>query len=141
MVFMKYLLGQTGFFPQWEPRVDDVLYAATLAHEIERHKFKNRFMAHGKWYYYVIPKHYKISYLYDLTRVFRANGVILRPHKSHTFKGVVFRVPSHGQDFMRKVRIVNENIDNFQKILSEYDLQMSKADIDKIVRKAQQQSK
>lgn len=130
MVFMKYVLGQTGFFPQWEPKVDDVLLAATLAHDVDRQKVRNFvYRRRGRMYYYVIPNTHNVRYLNDLLRVFRANGVILRPHKSRTYREVVFRVPDRGQDFMVDVMRVNHDVDKFQKVLSEHDVQMSRADV------------
>lgn len=35
MVYMKYILSKTGLFPKWEPKIEDVLYAATKAHEVK----------------------------------------------------------------------------------------------------------
>ncbi|MBO4700999.1 MAG: hypothetical protein J5620_04620 [Alphaproteobacteria bacterium] len=121
MVYMKYLLSKTGRHPEWQPGIEDVLRAATMAHEV-----KDVVTPHKRGYYYVIPTSYNIRYLYDLTRVFRANGVILRPHKSHKYQSVVFRVPKRGQQFMKDVIRVNQDIDNFQTILAEHNLKMSK---------------
>lgn len=114
MVYAKYLLWKTGVFPKWEPRVDDVLYAAIKAHEV---KFVVTPHKHG--YYYVIPANYNIEYLYNLVRVFRANGIILRPHRSHNYNSIVFRVPAHGQSFIRDVVRVSHDADNFKQVLTE----------------------
>lgn len=114
MVYMKYILSKTGLFPKWEPKIEDVLYAATKAHEV---KYVITPRRHG--FYYVIPANYDIRYLYDLTRVFRANGIILRPHRSHNYNSVVFRVPAHGKHFMRDVMRVSQDADNFQRVLAE----------------------
>lgn len=51
--------------------------------------------------------------------MFRANGIILRPHRSHNYNSIVFRVPAHGKHFMRDVMRVSQDADNFQRVLAE----------------------
>lgn len=123
MVYMKYLLSKTGLFPKWEPQISDVLRAAFQSHEI-----KNVVTPRGKYYYYVIPMNSNLRHMYELARVFRANGVILLPHKSRKYDTVVFRVRNHGQPFMRDAMRVNMDAGNFQKILAERNLEMKKDD-------------
>lgn len=124
MVYMKYLLSKTGWFPKWERDVSDVLTAAVNSFDV-----KNIVTSRGWKYYYIIPKSYKTRYLYDLSRVFRANGVLLRPHKSHNYNSVVFRVPNHGQPFMRDVMRVNKDKNKFKQIAGEHGVMLSDADL------------
>ena len=71
--------------------------------------------------------------LYDLTRVFRANGIILFPHKSYKYSSVVFRVSANGQDFMRDVVRVNKDTDAFQNVLAEHGVKASIKDVRDLV--------
>ena len=130
MSYMKYILSKTGRFPQWKPRVEDVLDAATRAHEV-----KNIVTPSRNWYYYVIPASYNVRYLYDLVRVFSANGIILRPHKSHNYGSIIFRVPNRGQKFMRDVTRVSQDVDNFKRVLAERNIDMSPSDFARLLTK------
>lgn len=136
MVYAKYVLWKMGLAPQWEPKIEDVLYAATRAHDVKKIVTPNR-----HWYYYVIPARYDIRYLYDLTRVFRANGVILRPHKSRNYNSIIFRVPNRHQQFMHDVARVNKEVDAFGNVLAEHNIEMSKADIAKLLLKTRHKDK
>ena len=118
MVYMKYLLGKTGLFPKCEPQVSDVLRAAFQAHEIR--KTRN---ARGKKYFCVIPATYNFKEIYGMVRVFRANGVFLIPRvpkKNNRNQSVVFWVRDRGQQFMQDALRVNQNANNFQKVLPHY---------------------
>lgn len=123
MVYMKYLLSKTGMFPKWEPQVSDVLRAAFQAHEI-----KNVITPSGKSYYYVIPADSNFRHVYELVRVFRANGIILMPHRSRKYNSIVFRVHNRGQRFMYDAMRVNLNAGSFQDVLAERKLEMPKDD-------------
>ncbi|MBQ6736757.1 MAG: hypothetical protein IJQ90_04735 [Alphaproteobacteria bacterium] len=114
MVYMKYLLGQTGLFPKWEPKVEDVLYAASCVRDVKHIVTPRR-----NHYYYVRPNAYDIRSVYSMLPVFRANGVILRPHRSHNYHSIVFRVPNRGQRFMHDVMRVTSDSENFHKVLQE----------------------
>lgn len=115
MVYMKYLLSKTGWFPKWEPEISDVLKAASMIYEV-----KNIVTPNKNRYYYVIPNNYSIRHMWDMLRVFRANGVILRPHRSRKYRELLFRVPNHGQQFMQDVMRVSQDVNNVQKVLSEH---------------------
>ena len=114
MIYAKYLLSKTGLFPKWEPQVSDVLRAAFRAYEV-----KDVTTSRGRRYYYVIPMDNNLGHMYDMVCVFRANGVILRPCRGEGGGTVAFRVPNRGQEFMRDVLRVNQNANNFQKVLAE----------------------
>ncbi|MBQ6736758.1 MAG: hypothetical protein IJQ90_04740 [Alphaproteobacteria bacterium] len=117
MVYMKYLLGKTGLFPKYKPQACDVLSAAFRACDV-----KDVVNSHGRRFYYVTPMNYNIRHMYDMVRVFRANGVFLRPCRDNENGGsIMFRVPNRGQRFMRDVMRVNENAGNFQSVLAEYN--------------------
>ncbi len=120
MVYMKYVLSKTGWFPKWERGVEDVLSAASMVFDV-----KNVVTPSDRHFYYVILSDKSFRNIHDVLRLFRANGVILRPHRSHKYSGVVFRVPNHGQKFMRDVMRVNQDIDNFQTVLKERNIEMS----------------
>lgn len=115
MIYMKYLLAKTGMFPKWEPQVSDVLCAAFRAHEIKLVTNK-----HGREYYYVMPMTHNTQQAYEMVRMFRANGVILRPCHDKENNRFVFRVRNRGQRFMHNVMRVNENANNFQDVMAEY---------------------
>lgn len=117
MVYMKYLLGKTGLFPRCEPQAYDVLKAAFRAYEIRK-----TVNARGKKYFCVVPTTYNRKEVYDMVRVFRANGVFLMPRKSKekNRSGIVFWVRDRGQRFMQDAYIVNQNADNFQQVLAHY---------------------
>lgn len=117
MVYMKYILSKTGWFPKWERGIEDVLNAASMVYDV-----KDVVTPRRNRYYYVIPNDYNIRHMWDMLRVFRANGVILRPHRSGNYNSLVFRVPNHGQRFMRDVMRVSQDADNFQKVLSEHKI-------------------
>jgi len=136
MVYAKYLLWKTGLFPKWEPAIEDVLEAAIKAHDVKCIVTPNR-----RRYYYVIPDKYNVRYLRDLTRVFRRNGVILRPHKSWNYSSVVFRVPARDQQFMRDVMRVNKDTNSFQCILIERGIATSNTDIDEMLKRIRQKSR
>ncbi len=114
MVYMKYLLGQTGLFPKWEPKVEDVLEAIGELDEV-----KNIVTPRGDCYYYVIPLSYDLRSIHRMLRLFRANGVWLVPHVSRNYYQVVFRARNNGQEFLRDVMRVNRDIENFHKVLQE----------------------
>lgn len=115
MGLAKYFLAKTGWFPKWEPCADDVLNAANLVFEI-----KNVHNSRGKWFYYIIPSSTDPQHLVKITRLFRANGVILRPHRSKNYKSLVLRVPDHEQKFMQDVMAVHQDSRKFQDVLAEY---------------------
>ncbi|MBO4480190.1 MAG: hypothetical protein J5742_01010 [Alphaproteobacteria bacterium] len=112
MDFIKYTLSKTGWFPKWEPQITDVMDAANLVFEV--HQVKGR-------YYYIIPSVLNRQGLLKLMRIFRSNGILLRPHHSRNFSCFVFRVPLRNQQFIRNVMLVKDNQDNFQKLLAEYN--------------------
>lgn len=120
MVYMKYVLSKTGWFPKWERGVEDVLSAASMVFDV-----KNVVTPSDRHFYYVILSDKSFRNIHNVLRLFRANGVILRPHRSHKYSGVVFRVPNYGQQFMRDVMRVNQDIDNFQTVLKERNIEMS----------------
>lgn len=120
MVYMKYVLSKTGWFPKWERGVEDVLSAASMVFDV-----KPVITPRGRYYYYVIPNDHGIRYVHNMLRLFRANGVILRPHRSRKYSSVVFRVPIRGQQFMHDVKRVNEDVDNFQTVLKERNIDIS----------------
>lgn len=136
MVYMKYLLGKTGWFPKLEPNVEDVLIASDMVYAV-----KNVVTPNKSHYYYVIPANYEIKYLYNLLRIFRANGVWLKPHKSKNYNARVFRVRDKGQIFMRDVARVYQNIDNFQKVLSEHDIQTPSQSLSDLLNKLEQRDR
>lgn len=115
MAYMKYLLSRTGLFPKMEPGIEDVLKAATIAHEV---KYVTR---NGRGYYYVIPASKNLAHLRELMQLFSSNGVILRPHKSEHYDCLVLVVPYRGQKFMHDVAMVNRDEKNFQDVLEEYN--------------------
>ena len=120
MVYMKYVLSKTGWFPKWERGVEDILDAASMVYDV-----KNIVTPHENYYYYVMPNNYSIRHLHGMLRLFRANGIFLRPHKSREYSGLVFRVPNHGQQFMQDVMRVTQDANNIYKVLSEHGLDMS----------------
>ena len=134
MVYMKYILSKTGLFPQWEPKIEDVLYAAGQVHDI-----KTIITPYGDGYYYIIPLCHDNSYLRNLLRLFRANGIFLRPHKSHKYNSWVFRVPNHGQTFVRDVARVNKDAEKFKDVLVERGIDMPRESVIKMVEKLKQQ--
>lgn len=136
MVYMKYLLGKTGWFPKLEPNVEDVLIASDMVYAV-----KNVVTPHKGRYYYVIPTNYRIRYLYDLLRIFRANGVWLQPHKSKNYHARVFRVRDKGQIFMRDVMRVCQDYDNFQKVLAERNVQMPSQSFQDLLKKLEQRDR
>lgn len=121
MIYAKYLLSKTGLFPKWEPQVSDVLRAAFCAYAV-----KDVITSRGRRYYYVIPMNTNVQHMYDMARIFRANGVILRPCRGMDGVSVAFRVPNRGQEFMRDVMRVNENANNFQSVLAAYNARAGK---------------
>lgn len=118
MVYIKYLLGKTGWFPKLEPKVEDVLIASDMVYAV-----KNVVTPHKVHYYYVVPAKYDIKYLYELLRIFRANGVWLKPHRSKHYNARVFRVRNKKQMFMYDVIRVCQDMDNVQTVLAEHDIQ------------------
>ena len=112
MRYMKYLLYKTGHFPKYEPDVADVLRAAICVHEI-----KAVVTPKGRHYFYVLPARQDWAYLSEVMRIFRSNGIILLPHKSRHYEGLVLRVPNRNQQFMLDVTRVNKDSDEFQKML------------------------
>ena len=120
MVYMKYVLSKTGWFPKWERGVEDILDAASMVYDV-----KNVVTPHENHYYYVMTDNYSIRHLHGMLRLFRANGVFLRPHKSREYSGRVFRVPNHGQQFMQDVMRVTKDVNNIHNVLSERGLDMS----------------
>ncbi len=136
MVYMKYLLGKTGWFPKLEPKVEDVLIASDMVYAV-----KNVVTPHKGHYYYVIPANYKIRYLYELLRIFRANGVWLKPHKSKNYNARVFRVRDKGQIFMHDVMRVCQDVDNFQKVLAEHDIQTPSQSLSDLLNKLEQRDR
>ncbi len=121
MIYAKYLLSKTGLFPKWEPQAADVLRAAFRAHAV-----KDVVTSRGRKYYYVIPMDTNVRHMYDMARIFRANGVFLRPCRGTDGASVAFRVPNRGQEFMRDVMRVNENANNFQSVLAAYKARAEK---------------
>ena len=119
MVYMKYVLSKTGWFPKWERGVEDILDAASMVYDV-----KNIVTPHKNHYYYVMTDNYSIRHLHGMLRLFRANGIFLRPHKSREYSGLVFRVPNHGQRFMQDVMRVTQDANNIHKVLSERGLDM-----------------
>ena len=112
MGYMKYLLYKTGWFPKCEPNVSDVLEVAIAVHEIKEVVTPN-----GRAYFYVFPASQDVTYLKNLMRLFRSNGVVLLPHRSRHYEGWVLRVPNHKQKFMLNVMRVNNDRADFQKLL------------------------
>ena len=118
MAYVEYLLGKTGLFPKYRPQASDVLKAAFRAYEIRK-----AVNARGKKYFCVVPTTYNRKEIYDMVRVFRANGVFLIPRKSkeNNRNGIVFWVRDRGQQFMQDAYLVNQNANNFQQILAHYN--------------------
>ena len=112
MGYMKYLLYKTGWFPKYEPAVSDVLDAAVKVHAV-----KTVVTPKGRHYFYVFPMRKDWTYVADLMRLFRSNGVILRPHRSLHYRGLVLRVPNRDQEFMNNVMNVSNDTDEFQKLV------------------------
>ncbi|MBO7509133.1 MAG: hypothetical protein J6T57_02570 [Alphaproteobacteria bacterium] len=116
MGYIKYCLYETGLFPRLEPQISDVLDAALWVDWV-----KEDMTSHGRSYYYVMPTKSTIRSYVNIAWVFRENGVLLRLYRSKQYGGVVFRVPNRGQDFIKNVKAVNENVDVFQtQILPKY---------------------
>lgn len=127
MVYMKYVLNKMGWFPKWERGIEDVLSAASMVDKV-----RNVVTPRGRHYYYVMLNDYNIHYVHNVLRLFRANGVILRPHKSHNYGKWLFRTPNHGQQFMCDVMRVNKDVNNFEKVLDERGLNWCMMDADVI---------
>lgn len=111
MSFVKYALSKTGLFPKWEPQITDVMNAADLVFEIHR----------AKGDYYIVPAVLHRRDILKLMRIFRDNGVFLRPHNSRHFSCFVLRVPIRNQKFIKRVISVKQDSNNFQKLLAEYN--------------------
>lgn len=112
MGYLKYLLYKTDHFPKYEPDVADVLNTAIKVHEVKLVTTPN-----GRQYFYVFPMRRDWSYLSEILRLFASNGIILRPHRSHHYEGMVLRVPDRGQEFMKNVMDVSNDKDAFQKLV------------------------
>lgn len=121
MIYAKYLLSKTGLFPKWNPQAADVLRAAFRAHAV-----KDVVTSRGRRYYYVIPMDTNVQHMYDMARIFRANGVFLRPCRGTDGASMAFRVPNRGQQFMCDVKSVSENANNFQPVLAAYNARAEK---------------
>lgn len=113
MSFGKYLLYRVGHFKKWEPDVSDVLNAAISVHSIK--KVVN---SRGRHYFYIFPVYSDFAHVSGLLRTFRSNGVILRPHKSHNYGELVWRVPDRKQKFISDVMDVINDKDAFQMMLA-----------------------
>ncbi len=104
MVFMKYVLSRTGFFPGCEPDVSDVLSAVRCVQDL-----KNLHDNRGVWYWYVKPKVWNAKSVMHMMRLFRANGVFLRPHRSKNYNEWFLVVRDRNQHFINDVDTVYRN--------------------------------
>ena len=120
MVFLKYLLAKTGWFPNWEPRSSDVLSAALRASHVHHIEKK------GKSFFYIIPLDFNLKHTYEMLRVYRANGIFPLPHKSKWFETIVFRVRDRGQQFMYDVYKVNHDAEKFYDVITRYNKEFEK---------------
>lgn len=111
MSLVKYYLNKKfNLTPRWEPHVDDVLSAALAVYRVHRVKRPN-----GKHYFYVMPSANNLRYMLDVMRVFRANGIVLIPHKSKEYGDKwVLVVRDRGQQFMSDVRHTNKETEYFR---------------------------
>lgn len=71
MLLLRYYVGNLNLSPRWEPRVEDVLSAALSVYEIQ-----NGQDSHGRDVFYIVFSASNFRHVLDVTRVFRANGVV-----------------------------------------------------------------
>ena len=124
MSLLRYYIGKLNLSPRWEPRVEDVLSAALSVYKIEKDTDSR-----GHKHVYVVFSASDFRHVLDVTRVFRANGIVGTlcyknvKNKDNRFQGMVaMRVRDKNQKFINDVQKTVEDVTYFRDtVLPEYN--------------------
>ena len=124
MSFVRYYVGKLNLTPRWDARAEDVLSAAMSVHKIDEDKDLR-----GHKYFYVVFLSSDFRHVLDVSRVFRANGIL----GTLCYKNVVndagkhqgmlaLRVRDRNQKFMHDVQATVKDITYYRDtVLPEYN--------------------
>lgn len=124
MSLVRYYVGKLNLLPRWDARVEDVLSAALSVYKIEEAKDLR-----GRNYFYVVFSVSDFRHVLDVSRVFRANGIL----GTLCYKNVVnsagklqgmlaLRVRDRNQKFMHDVQKTIDGVTYFRDtVLPEYN--------------------
>lgn len=124
MSLVRYYVGKLNLLPRWDAWVEDVLSAALSVYKIEEAKDLR-----GRNYFYVVFSVSDFRHVLDVSRVFRANGIL----GTLCYKNVVnsagklqgmlaLRVRDRNQKFMHDVQKTIDDVTYFRDtVLPEYN--------------------
>ena len=124
MSLVRYYLGKLNLSPRWDARAEDVLSAALSIDRIGK-----SIDSRGRNYSYVVFSASDFRHVLDVTRVFRANGVVgklgymdIQNRAGDAQKMLALRVRDRNQKFMHDVQKTVEDVTYFRDtILPEYN--------------------
>ena len=124
MSLVRYYVGKLNLSPRWDARVEDVLSAALSVYKIEEIKDSR-----GNNHFYVVFSASDFRHVLDVSRVFRANGILgvpcyadIRNKTGNSEKMLSLRVRDRNQKFMHDVQKTIDDVTYFRDtILPEYN--------------------
>ena len=124
MSLFRYYVGKLNLSPRWDARVEDVLSAALSVYKIEEAKDLR-----GHNYFYVVFSASDFRHVLDVSRVFRANGILgtlcytdVQNKAGEAQKMLALRVRDRNQKFMHDVQKTIDDVTYFRDtVLPEYN--------------------
>ncbi len=124
MSLVRYYIGKLNLSPRWDVRCEDVLSAALSVYRIEKKRDSR-----GRDCFYVLFSAYDFRHVLDVTRVFRANGIVgklcytdVQNRAGDIQKMLALRVRDKNQKFMIDVQRTIDDVTYFRDtVLPEYN--------------------
>jgi len=115
MSLVRYYVGKLNLSPRWDARVEDILSAALSVYKIEEAKDLR-----GHNYFYVVFSASDFRHVLDVSRMFRANGILGALCKHNGM--LALRVRDRNQKFMHDVQKTIDDVTYFRDtVLPEYN--------------------